>query len=76
MGPYYIPHLKELQVIIDFLAWEWSFFQKSGFLSDLDFWKSGLEGSNWKNKATFIVKIFRASGMKVALFFRFSASKP
>ena len=76
IGPFFIPHVKNLQVITDFLAKVMIFLQKPGFQSGLDFWKLGLEWPNRKNKATFTPKTFWASGMKVALFFRFSASKP
>ena len=76
MGPSYRPHSKKLHVFIEFMAIGWPLFQKPGFLSGLNFWKSGLEGSNRKNKATFIVKTFWAPGMKVVLFFPFSASRP
>ena len=75
MGPYYIPHLKELQVIIDFLAWEWSFFQKSGFLSDLDFWKLSLEGQIEKIRPL-VLQTDWVSVLQVTLFFLFSASNP
>ena len=49
MGPYCTSHIKNLQVITNFLAWYLLFFKKSWFQSGLDFWKSGLEGSNGKN---------------------------
>ena len=72
MGPYYIPHLKKLLVITDFFAYYLHFFQKSGFQSDIDFWKSALEGSNNRNKATFNVKTFRFTNESGYIFPIFS----
>ena len=53
LGPYYISYLKKkLHVITDLLSFYLLFFLKSVFKSGLDFRKSGLEGSNGKNKGT------------------------
>ena len=35
MGPNYIPHQKNLHIIIGFIGQGWFFFQKSAFQSDL-----------------------------------------
>ena len=61
MGPLYTPPLKNLEVITDFLSEFLIFFQKPGFKSGLDFWKLGLEGSKWKNKATITLNIMSFS---------------